>query len=184
MGAKCFDGSKAALAAGLADAPGDLTDAWVDLCTEIQRPKMPMMAAAKQGSVASATEERRESMAEEKKPVPAEATQPAAAAAATGAPPLGISVVGVAAPIDESAAILELCAVAGLSASAASEFIGKKLTRAQVFAEIQKQRVAASGPEIASHILPDAGTSTEAKPSETALGRNARERAAKAKGGK
>ena len=83
----------------------------------------------------------------------------------------------------EASAIVDLCAIAG-KPGLAGGFLAAKATRAQVSAELLKQRAAESGPEIASHILPDAGTNTEAKPSQSPVVKIAEAMAAAAKGGK
>jgi hypothetical protein len=88
-----------------------------------------------------------------------------------------------AAGYNAAAEIMELCAIAGKPALA-SEFTSKKFTRAQASAELLKLRAAESGPEIQSHILPDAGTNAEAKPSQSPVVKIAEAMAAASKGGK
>jgi len=68
----------------------------------------------------------------------------------------------------EASAIVELCTIAGRPELAA-QFLANKFTRAKASEELLKLRAAESGPDTASHILPDAGTSTEAKPSQSAV---------------
>lgn len=81
MGAKCFDGATAAMAANLVDAPGDLSTAWVDLCTQVQRGSSSPMISRK-SSAASAAENRQQhkeaGMQAETKPAAAEAKVPTA----------------------------------------------------------------------------------------------------------
>jgi signal peptide peptidase SppA len=99
-------------------------------------------------------------------PTPAEVEAQLASARASGAA--------------EVTAIHELCYTAGKPALAYG-YIAKKFTLAQVSADLLKQRVEDSGPETASHILPDAGTSIEAKPSESPVVKLAEARAAEFK---
>jgi hypothetical protein len=96
--------------------------------------------------------------------VKAEATETAAAPAmvaqAAAANLQGLSTLGDGVYAD-GPAVAELCCIAGKPALAA-KFISAKFTRSQVSAELLKQRAAESGPDIASHILPDASTNAEA----------------------
>lgn len=81
--------------------------------------------------------------------------------------------------------IVEQCAVAGLSARAALAHLTKPgITIEAVNQELVKDRAAASGPEIASQILPDAGTHTEARPSQSPVVKACEAIAQNAKGGK
>jgi len=61
LGARTYDGATAAVAAGLADMPGDLTDAWADLSNELQRAvQMPMHGSARSSSAAPAASSHKE----------------------------------------------------------------------------------------------------------------------------
>lgn len=168
MGDKCISN-------GLADKIGTLTDCMAAMTQKIRMPMKSGVQSAQTSSVASATENREVKRmadtpvtAEAKVPTPAEIEAQVQAARESGAV--------------EASAIVDLCAIAGKPGLAAG-FLAGKLTRAQVSAELLKQRAADSGPETASHILPDAGTNTEAKPSQSAIVK-ACEALAKSQGGK
>jgi signal peptide peptidase SppA len=123
LGARLYDGAPKAIAAGLADMPGDLETAWVDFCTEIQRPGMTFArahksftaSAAKKGATQMA--EQRQSAAEPKVPTSAEIEAIVAQAKLDG--------------LGQASEIADLCAIAGKPEMAAA-FISEKKSVADV----------------------------------------------------
>ncbi len=156
FGADTFDGAANAIGSGLADAAGDLSTAWVDLCTEIQRPTMPMMSA-QTSSVASATNIPKEGniMAED---VKAEVTKTAAAEIETLLQKAKTD--GYA----EAEVIVDLCAIAGISVKQTAEFIRNKKTSADVRKELLAEKAKSQeGTELNTSVMPgvDAAASAD-----------------------
>jgi capsid assembly protease len=182
LGAELCDGSKRAIASGLADAMGDVATAWVDLITNLGAPGAEQFQPQKKDNSMTETEIQAAALAaaEAKTAADLAATQAAELAAtlatelaATEAAKLAAQTAtdelvakATAAGYGAALEIVELCAVAGKPGLAAS-FIGQKFTRAQASAEILKQRAADGGAEITSNIHADASTDTEVRPSQS-----------------
>jgi signal peptide peptidase SppA len=115
LGARLFDGAARAMAAGLADGPGDLETAWVDMVAEVNKPKPA--PAFLTSSVASATRSTvevnmAESVAETPKVEAANINQLVAKAREEG--------------FSAAGEIVELCAIAGTPAKAADFIVARK----------------------------------------------------------
>ena len=137
LGARCFDGANRAMAAGLADAPGDLETAWVDMVAEANKPKpMPSLPTS---SVAPAARQPMEvNMAENV------AETPKVEAPKIEAKPVNIDELVAQARADgfsAAAEIVQLCAIAGTPAKAA-EFITSRKSVADVRTDLLAARVA------------------------------------------
>jgi len=188
LGAELCDGSKRAIASGLADNTGDVATAWVDLISilgapdasqfemtrnnsmneqEIQAAAALAAAEANTAAELAATALASSKLAAATK-LAEQATADLAAAAASQLTTDELVANAQAAGYGAAGEIVELCAVAG-KPGLASGFIGQKFTRAQASAEILKLRVAESGTEITSHIHGDASTDTEVRPSQSAV---------------
>jgi signal peptide peptidase SppA len=107
-----------------------------------------------QGEVQGETMQKPE-VADTLKPPEAPATPPVAKAAP---PELLVGLAGGAlAPFEQARQILQLCALAGLTARQALVFLKPEASIDAVRQELIEVRAANSGPEINSHILPEAG---------------------------
>lgn len=152
-----------AVATGFADQIGTFSDAMERMCEDVQQ----------LSSVAlSATNPKNRSASMKTKDA-ADGTEASAGPAPTG-PDFQFAV-----------RVVEQCAVAGLSARAALAHLTKPgITIEALNHDLVTSRAAQGGPETASQILPDAGTNTEAKPSESPVVKACEALAAQAKGGK
>lgn len=121
LGSRCYGGSASAIAKGLADAPGDLSTAWVDLCAEIARPSM-----TNKRSVASATNKEKQMAETTAADTLLAATKIAEAKALEAAALATAKAEGYA----DAAHIVELCQLAG--SPDAVKYIGEKKTAADV----------------------------------------------------
>jgi len=160
MRARTFDGAQASIDIGLADRAGTLEQALQQFrgYLDAQKSSTYSVAAA---SAARSTEE--SSMDETTKPKvdaqpPAGGTTAAGAAPPPSASPEQQTALSGAAPVDAEG-IVALCAVAGLSAKAALDFINQgKSTKDVQSALIDTRASAGSNTEIVSQISPVAGT--------------------------
>lgn len=151
LGARIYEGSKAAIAAGLADAPGDIETAWVDLCNEIQR-----------GSSAGTFLGRRAAAAaKEKNGMKNEAT--------AAAPDLEAIAEQAKKEAQANVAMInDLCALAGKPELVAG-FIGAGKSSAQVRTELLKLKAdAQTETDLNSGIMPGADADTAGKQKATA----------------
>ena len=121
MGAKCFDGSAAAIAAGLADLPGDMETAWMDLCAHVE--------VTKKSKIFAATAARKGPIMAENEAV--EVTQATAAALKTTAENASAETRA------EAANIAAMCSLAG-RADLTGGFITAKKTVTEVGAELMR----------------------------------------------
>jgi len=152
LGARCVEGSAAAIAAGLADMPGDLSVALTDLCNDIQRAPLAVVngrLAALPSSAASAANSKEDSnMADQQQQPAAEAKIPTDAevqAMIEQARTEGFSA---------AAEIVELCAIAG-SPAKAQEFITAKTPVADVRKSLIDTRAAGvKGTELETGVMP------------------------------
>jgi len=156
-----------AVSVGFVDQIGTFSDAMDRMCGDVQKFNGVAMSATNSGGKSMKTKDG--------------ADIQAAPAGESGAPN-----VAPAGPDYQTAVrIVEQCAVAGLSARAVLAHLTKPgVTVESVNQELIAQRAAEGGTEIASHILPDAGTGTEVKPSQSAVVKACEARAAAFKGGK
>jgi signal peptide peptidase SppA len=154
MGAQVFNGSGNALASGLADASGDLSTAWVDLCTATQKaPENVVNPGFNMAESAVISSESEQVNMETK--------------AADTTTPVAVDIEAVTAAAKDAgyamaADVVELCAIAGKPALAAS-FIAAKKPVADVRKELLAARVAADqGTELNTSVMPgvDASTAT------------------------
>jgi signal peptide peptidase SppA len=159
LGAKCFDGADASIAAGLADAPGDLSTAWVDMCNDIQRPSIQPMGARSSAATAAGKEPvmAEQQAAEGKVPTAAEIE-----AMVTEARDKGFGA---------AAEIVDLCALAGEPGMAAEFITGRKSVAdvrvALLAKKVEKEKASTQGKELITGITPgaDAGGQVQAKAS-------------------
>lgn len=143
LGARCYDGAPNAISKRLADMPGDLPTAWVDLCAEIQRPSFPMMARNKR-SVASATNSNKEKemadVAQPETPTAAEIETMVATSRESG--------------YAEASQVVDLCILAG-QPGLITKFIGEKKPSADVRKELIAAKAASqAGTEINPGVMP------------------------------
>jgi signal peptide peptidase SppA len=154
LGARCYEGAPKALAAGLADAPGDVPTAWVDMCAAIQSNSSPLMKARKGFAASAANLKEKESMsqpnagaAEIKTPTAAEIEQMLTQARTEG--------------YGDAAQVVDLCMIAGTPALAVG-FIGEKKTIAEVRTALLANRAnAQAGTELNTSIMPGADAANE-----------------------
>lgn len=159
MGARCFDGADAAIASGLADAPGDLSTAWVDMCNDIQRPSIQPMGARSSAATAAGKEPimAEQQAAEGKVPTAAEIEAMVTEARNKG--------------FGAAAEIVDLCALAGEPGMAAEFITGRKSVadaRVSLLAKkVEKEKASTQGKELITGITPgaDAGGQVQAKAS-------------------
>jgi ClpP class serine protease len=162
LGARPFYGSSNAIASGLADASGDLSTAWTEMRTDIERAStgapsfMLMRMQTSSSSVASATGNKGEVQpmtdtktvqAEAKVPPPAEIEAMVSQAAQTGRA--------------EAALIASMCAIAGKPGMVA-EFLTSGKTTAQVGTELLAAKVAAEK-TLDPSVIPSAEAQAAAK---------------------
>jgi len=149
LGARTYEGAKAAISSGLADMSGDVTDAWTALCLAVEQDdeeedgKYPLMRGSNKSSVASATNSKEKNMAEVK--TTADVTQAAAAAvvpAPTAAEIQTLVSEARASGIAEAGLIADMCALAGTPEKAA-DFFRQKKTVAEVTSALLADKVAA-----------------------------------------
>jgi signal peptide peptidase SppA len=143
-----------AVAAGLADQTGTITQA------------MDAMLARIAGKSQRSNMETPNAAAE---PVKPQAEPPKAEPTATFA---------------SARSIVEMCALAGLSARASLEFLRPDASLEVIRGEILEAKVEQAGKEIHSHILPDAGTGASSDPAKSGIVKRAEAMAEAAKGGK
>ncbi len=156
LGARCYDGAPAALVARLADAPGDLSTAWVDLCSLIQRAEWQPLMRGRTISVASATNSQKEKEQMAGLNTGAETTQHTAADLEKM----------IATAKDEgyagAAEVIDLCMIAGQPGKIAG-FVAAKKSAADVRKELIAVRSGSEGAELNTTLMP--GTDTGSKPS-------------------
>ena len=163
LGARTYEGSKAAISSGLADMPGDVTDAWAALCLAVEDDdddddlgQYPLMQAAREAQrVASATKDKNKMTAAEK--ATTEKALADAAQAKTTAAASTQLLVGETSPtaeeiqtlvtearnggFAEAGLIADMCAIAG--STKATDYIRQKKTVKDVTAELLAEKVAA-----------------------------------------
>jgi hypothetical protein len=105
------------------------------------------------------------------------APPPPEAAAPVSAAPAIVGEVLLLAPFERAKQIVELCALAGLSARQSLAFLKAEASVDAVRQELLTARVAEGGPEIQAHILPDAGV-VGTKPEDSLLVKAAEKAAA------
>ncbi len=142
LGAYCYEGPQASLAAGLADAAGTADEAWMRLALARGKPEMTLSTAA------SAVTSTREvgTMSDMKHPEgaqPPDADKLLAEARLQGRA--------------DAVEIVDLCQIAGKTTLAA-KFLAEGKTAAQVREALLNQQADAAGPEIAGHSMPTTGT--------------------------
>jgi signal peptide peptidase SppA len=130
MGAKLFEGSPAAIAAKLADAPGNLDTAITALQAQVSRASGFGRMSAKRSAATAATK-RGATMNDEDAAVHTAAEMEAAIAKAE------------AAGFARAVGIVELCSVAGVPAAKAAEFLQAGKTAQAVSTELLSAKVAA-----------------------------------------
>jgi signal peptide peptidase SppA len=142
-----------AVAAGLADKTGTITQAMNAMLARIAQPTRSNM---EQPNAAA-------------EPVKPQAEPPKAEPTATFA---------------TARQIVEMCALAGLSARASLGFLRPDASVEDIRGEILEAKVEQAGSEIHSHIMPDAGTGASNDPAKSGIVKRAEAMAAAAKGGR
>lgn len=145
IGARCFEGANAAVTAGLADAPGDLSTAWVDMCSDIPRTSMSMGAKTSAATAAGKEPEMAEKQAaEDKVPTAAEIE-----AMVNGARVAGF---------DTAAEIVDTCAIAGEPGLAAGFITERKsvadVRTALLAKRVEKEKAGAKGKDLITGVTP------------------------------
>jgi signal peptide peptidase SppA len=136
MGARMFYGAANAIQSGLADATGDASTAWADLCAEAQKPKTPVISGFKLAASANSTEGKMETVKTE--------TTATAYLAGVAAPVIDVAAITAAAEakgFNAAQEIVDLCAIAGKPAEAAG-FIAARKSVAEVRTALMAARVA------------------------------------------
>ena len=148
LGAKLYDGAQRAIASGLADVSGDLTTAWVDLCSEVARiaSGSPFMRVKRNSAASAANAKEQQLMkeqtaAEVKTPTAAEIDTMLAQARTDG--------------FTDAAQIVDLCAIAGMPNLAAG-FIGEKKSSAEVRKALLDAKAAGQTEELNTTLMPGA----------------------------
>ncbi len=160
LGADCFEGSKAALGAGLADVAGTVESAWLDLAMSVANAKQAGNISASAGNI----KPKGESMENN---TPAATTPPAAAAAPGAVETVDLEKLKADAADGgylQAAEVVELCTLAGKPALAAA-FIREKKPVADVRSALLAARAEANDRpgETRSAVLPHhAANATEA----------------------
>jgi signal peptide peptidase SppA len=169
MSARTFEGSEAAVAAGLADRAGSLGVALSEFRAHLDARKQSLlmggMAAQETSSSTAAsavTSQQEDDMSDIKadaKPAPAQAAAPPAA---TEKPkePTQEAAAAESHPYADSEEVIALCAVAGLPAAKAHEFIAARKSAKDVRNQLIAARASASGEEIVSQVKPNTGTAS------------------------
>jgi signal peptide peptidase SppA len=132
LGAYLFEGSKAALTAGLADRAGSYENAWLDLGASVAKNRYGLATAAQTQLEGDCMDNPLNAPQQTAAAAPPAAPAPVAAAAA---PPPAPAVAAPAAPaVPEAVAqeIMELCTIAGESMETALGFVKAKATPMQV----------------------------------------------------
>jgi signal peptide peptidase SppA len=169
LGARMKEGAKAAMAAGLADMPGDCMTAWAALVQDIEDQEeddgqrdWPLMQGGRK-TVASATQ-KEANMADTKTP-PAEAKTPTPAeidALVAEARKEGF---------DAAAQIADLCMIAGATSNLA-QYIAEKKKPEEVRADLLAAKVAAEkGKELSTELMPGKDAEGAAEKSGAQMGK-------------
>jgi signal peptide peptidase SppA len=159
LGAKCYEGSAKAVSVGLADMPGDLATAWVDMCAAVNSGAQSPLMKARKGFAASAANKEKQmketNAADVKTHTAAEIESLVAAARAEGH--------------GAAAEVVDLCSIFG-NPSMAAGFIAAKSTVADVRkALLAKRAESQDGTELNTAVMPGA----DAKSADTAHGKAA-----------
>lgn len=168
-------GNPSAVDIGFADQVGTVADAMAELRHRI---------SAQSSSVAklSATNTQKEGKTKMETPEVAD-TQKPPEAAVTAPPPTVDGAPALLAPFEHAKQIIQLCALAGLTARQALTYLKPEASIDAIRQELLDARAAAGGPEISGHIMPEAGAVGQTDPDESPLVKLAEKRAA-ATGGK
>jgi hypothetical protein len=159
---------------GFADAVGSVSDAMAEM-------RRRMASTSSVARSATGSTERREMQMENSEVADAQQQPPEAAAAA--AEPAAAGESAAPAPFERAKQIVQLCALAGLTARQALAFLKPESSIDSIRQELLDARAAEGGPEIHAHVLPEAGAMGGKDPDDSPLVKVAEARAA-ARGGK